>query len=107
MKFLLKLFSNPQKSAILQNGKKTKALYYFVKPKDLQLTQPNLQYAKIDELTYEITTDVLAKNVFLFSEEDAFFSDNYFDILPGQKVIITLSKPVKSIKMKSLFDTLK
>ncbi len=94
-------------SCIMQNGKKAKALYYFVKPKDLQLTQPNLQYAKIDELTYEITTDVLAKNVFLFSEEDAFFSDNYFDILPGQKVIITLSKPVKSIKMKSLFDTLK
>jgi beta-mannosidase len=94
-------------SCIMQNGKKAKALYYFVKPKDLQLTQPNLQYAKIDELTYEITTDVLAKNVFLFSEEDAFFSDNYFDILPGQNVIVKFSKPIKSIKMKSLFDTLK
>ena len=58
-------------------------------------------------MTYEITTDVLAKNVFLFSEEDAFFSDNYFDILPGQKVIITLSKPVKEVRVKSLFEVMK
>lgn len=94
-------------SCILQNGQKTNALYYFVKPKDLQLTQPNIQLTKINELTYEITTDVLAKNVYLSAVEEVFFSDNYFDILPGQKVIIKLSKPVKSVKIKSLFDTLK
>ena len=60
--------------------KSANSLYYFVKPKDLQLTKPNIQISKIDELTYEISTDVLAKNVFLSAEEDAFFSDNYFDM---------------------------
>ena len=88
-------------------GKISKGLYYFVKPKELQLTKPNIQVTKLDELTYEITSDVLAKNVFLSSEEAAFFSDNYFDLLPNQKVIVKVSKPVKSIKIKSLFDTLK
>nr|WP_294775528.1 glycoside hydrolase family 2 protein [uncultured Flavobacterium sp.] len=83
------------------------SLYYFVKPKDLQLTKPNIQISKIDDLTYEITSDVLAKNVFLSSEEGTFFSDNYFDILPGQKVEIKLSKPVKAIVFKSLFDVMR
>jgi beta-mannosidase len=88
-------------------NKSVSSLYYFVKPKDLQLTKPNMQISKIDELTYEIFSDVLAKNVFLSSEEDTFFSDNYFDILPGRKMQIKLSKPVKEIVVKSLFDVMK
>jgi beta-mannosidase len=88
-------------------GKTSKGLYYFAKPKDLQLTKPNIQISKIDDLTYEITSDVLAKNVFLSSEEATFFSDNYFDILPKRKVVVKVSKPINSIQVKSLFDTLK
>lgn len=88
-------------------GKTSKGLYYFVKPKDLQLTKPNIQISKIDDFTYEITSDVLAKNVYLSSEEDTFFSDNYFDILPRQKVTIKLTKPVKAIRVTSLFDVMK
>ncbi|MEK8179434.1 glycoside hydrolase family 2 protein [Flavobacterium buctense] len=94
-------------SCILQNGKKANALYYFVKSKDLQLTKPKIQITKLDEQTYEIFSDVLAKNVFLSSEEETFFSDNYFDILPGQKVEIKLSKPVKEVRVKSLFEVIK
>lgn len=81
--------------------------YYFAIPKDLQLTKPNIQISKIDDLTYEITSDVLAKNVFLSSEEATFFSDNYFDVLPNRKVVIKVTQPVNSIQVKSLFDTLK
>jgi len=88
-------------------GKTSKGLYYFVKPKDLQLTKPNIQISKIDDFTYEITSDVLAKNVYLSSEEDTFFSDNYFDILPRQKVTIKLTKPVKAIRVTSLFEVMK
>lgn len=87
-------------------GKTSKGLYYFVKPKDLQLTKPNIQISKIDELTYEISTDVLAKNIFLSAEEDTFFSDNYFDLLPKGKIVVKVTKPVSKIKVKSLFDTL-
>lgn len=87
--------------------KSANSLYYFVKPKDLQLTKPNIQISKIDDFTYEITSDVLAKNVYLSSEEDTFFSDNYFDILPGDKVTIKLTKPVKAIRVTSIFEVMK
>ena len=81
-------------------------LYYFAKPKDLELTKPNIQIKKIDNLTYEVSSDVLAKNVYLSSEQETFFSDNYFDILPNQTIQVKLSKPVQKIAVKSLFDTL-
>ena len=82
------------------------AMYYFVKPKELVLTKPTIQINKLDALTIEVTSDVLAKNVYLSAKEETFFSDNYFDVLPGEKVIITFSKPVGDIKVKTLFDTL-
>ncbi|GEC77628.1 beta-mannosidase [Flavobacterium aquatile] len=83
------------------------SLYYFVKPKDLKLTKPSIKINKIDDVTIEVSSDVLAKNVYLSSDENTFFSDNYFDVLPNEKVIVKLSKPVKNIVVKSLFDTLK
>ena len=55
----------------------------------------------------EISSDVLAKDVFLSSENEVFFEDNYFDLLPNDKRIIKLSKAAKEIKVKSLFDTIK
>lgn len=94
-------------TATFQGGKTVNRLYYFVKPKELQLPKPNIKITKIDELTYEVSSDVLAKNVFLYSETETFFSDNYFDILPNQTVRITLSKAIENIQAKSLFDTLK
>ncbi|WP_262318360.1 beta-mannosidase [Flavobacterium odoriferum] len=81
--------------------------FFFEKPKDLKLLKPNIQIKTIDEVTIEISTDVLAKDVFLYSENDTFFEDNYFDLLPNEKRIIKLSKPVQNIKVKSLFDTMK
>ena len=82
------------------------ALHYLVQPKALALTKPSLHWKRINPLTIELTTDVLAKNVYLAAPEDCFFSDNYMDLLPGQKLQITLSKPVSDIQLKSLFDTL-
>ena len=87
-------------------NKITKSLFYFAKPKDLQLNKPNIQIKKLDAVTIEVSSDVLAKNIFLSSAQDTFFSDNYFDVLPNQKVKITLSKPVEKIEAKSLFDTM-
>jgi beta-mannosidase len=83
-----------------------KSNFFFVKPKDLKLQKPNIQIRNIDEVTIEISTDVLAKNVFLSSENKTFFEDNYFDLLPNEKRIIKLSKAAKEIKVKSLFDTI-
>jgi beta-mannosidase len=89
------------------SGKTSKSLFYFVKPNELQLTKPNIQVVKIDELTYEISTDVLAKNVYLSAEEEVFFSDNFFDLLPQEKMVIKVTQPVKAIQLKSLFDVQK
>lgn len=81
--------------------------FFFEKPKKLKLSKTNIQIRTIDELTIEISSDVLAKDVFLSSENDAFFDDNYFDLLPNEKRIVKLSKAAKEIKVKSLFDTMK
>lgn len=83
-----------------------KTNFFFAKPKDLKLQKPNIQIRNIDEVTVEISTDVLAKNVFISSENEVFLEDNYFDLLPNEKRIIKMSKAVKEIKVKSLFDTL-
>ncbi|RAR50238.1 beta-mannosidase [Flavobacterium lacus] len=84
-----------------------KSNYFFAKPKDLKLSKPNIEIQHIDDFTIEIATDILAKNVFLSSENEVFFEDNYFDLLPNEKRIIKLSKAAKKIKVKSLFDTIK
>lgn len=81
--------------------------FFFEKPKNLKLSKPNIQIRTIDEVTIEISSDVLAKDVFLSSENQVFFGDNYFDLLPNEKRVIKLSKAAKEIKVKSLFDTMK
>jgi beta-mannosidase len=91
----------------MKSGITGKSLYYFVKPKDLKLTKPIIKINKIDDATIEVSSDVLAKNVYLSSDENIFFSDNYFDVLPNEKVIVKLSKPVKNVVVKSLYDILK
>ena len=99
--------TNKLKNSLLKielNSAKT--AYYFAKPKDLELSKPTISITKIDALTIEISSDVLAKNVHLSTNENTHFSDNYFDVLPNQVYRITLSKPSETIKVKSLFDTL-
>jgi beta-mannosidase len=78
--------------------------YFFSKPKDLKLTKPNIQIKKISASEIEISTDVLAKDVYLIG--DVHFSDNFFDLLPGTSKRIKLSKPLEKIEVMSLWDTM-
>ncbi|MCW3168402.1 glycoside hydrolase family 2 protein [Chryseobacterium sp. 09-1422] len=78
--------------------------HFFAKPKDLKLTQPNIQIKKISATEIEISTDVLAKDVYLMG--DTHFSDNFFDLLPKTSKRIKLSKPVKKIESMSLWETM-
>jgi beta-mannosidase len=80
--------------------------YFFVKPKDLKLQIPNIQIKILNDFMIEISSDILAKDVFIYSEGEVFFEDNYFDLLPKESRFIKLSKPVQNIKAKSLFDTM-
>jgi len=65
-----------------------------------------------DGIRIALTTDRLAKNVFLSADEiDGFFSDNYFDLLPGETITInftsndTLKDFESKLKIKSLVDS--
>ncbi|SHM06205.1 beta-mannosidase [Chryseobacterium polytrichastri] len=78
--------------------------YFFSKPKDLKLTKPNIQIKKISSTEIEISTDVLAKDVYLIG--DVHFSDNFFDLLPKTSKRITLSKPLEKVEVISLWDTM-
>ncbi|MDF2834011.1 beta-mannosidase [Chryseobacterium indoltheticum] len=87
-----------------KGNKITESNHFFVKPKDLKLTKPNIEIKKISATEIEISTDVLAKDVYLMG--DTHFSDNFFDLLPKTSKRITLSKPLKSVEVMTLWDTM-
>jgi beta-mannosidase len=78
--------------------------HFFVKPKDLKLTKPNIKIKKISATEIEISTNVFAKDVYLMG--DTHFSDNFFDLLPKTSKKITLSKPLKNVEVMTLWDTM-
>lgn len=80
-------------------------LFFFNKPKDLKLSKPEIKIRKISSTEIEISTDVLAKDIYLTG--DTHFSDNFFDLLPGTSKRITLSKSLEKIEVMSLWDVMK
>lgn len=93
----------------------TSSVLYFDEIKDLALPNVKIEH-KITKtetgFTIELSTDKLAKNVYLTAdEEDGFFSDNYFDLLPGRPVTIryttknTSTDLEKVLKITSLVDS--
>ncbi|MDP5081932.1 MAG: glycoside hydrolase family 2 protein, partial [Winogradskyella sp.] len=104
----LKTIQFKKKEMVLISQFKNKTSYfYFVKPKDLKL-QSNEIRRKIAKLeggfTIELTCETLQKDVFLFTNTKGHFSDNFFDLLPHQSVIIhfkTESKSLDDLQLKS------
>ena len=68
---------------------------YPVKPKDQNLPEVNITKSIVDregKLILQLTTDKLARDIYLnIPDKEVFFSDNYFDLLPGQKNQIEIS----------------
>ena len=83
--------------------------YYFTQPKNLQLTHPTLVSAiekNGDHWEITLKSDVLAKNVYLnFAGIEGFFSDNYFDVLPGKEYKVIFSPKDKSLSPAKLETT--
>lgn len=71
-------------------------LQYFDKPKDLRLPEPGITFTVNEEgndYLVILESKALAKNVFLTAEGfEGQFSDNFFDVLPGEVVRITFPK---------------
>ena len=88
--------------------------YFFTQPKNLNLTKPTI-VAKVDKADKEwvitLKTDVLAKDLYLnFGGTEGEWSDNYFDLLPGQIRKITfkpknISLPLGKLQLISLIDS--
>jgi beta-mannosidase len=89
-------------------------LFYFVPEKKLDLKQTDFKATverQGDTFVLTLKTNTLAKNIYLVYEEiDGHFSDNYFDLLPGETKTVYF-KPNKVVSggiglpvIKSLID---
>ncbi len=80
----------------------------FFKPiKDVLLPKPDVKF-EINPVDggFEITlnTDMLAKNLYMtIGDEEGFFSDNYFDLIPNQSVKVKLETKLTKEKLQEIF----
>ena len=89
-------------------------LFYLVSPKDLALSRTSIDL-KVEpaDRGYKITVQAskLAKNVYLQTGANGFFSDNYFDLLPGERKTVwfkteqILDSPQSAFTVKHLEET--
>lgn len=90
-------------------------LYYFLRPKELHLNKTKVQVQETPGQRSQcitLSTDVLAKNVFVtIKGESVNLSDNFFDLMPGQPRTICLPPGrkirhlEKKVIVRSLVDT--
>jgi beta-mannosidase len=92
----------------------TQSFYYFTKDGELSLLQPQLNITKISEHTFTVSSDVVAKNVYLhLKDADIKLSDNFFDLLPGNEKIIKIEDPKtfseieNKMKVTTLYELMK
>ena len=85
-------------------------IQYLAKPKELNLQNPELKLRKLNEHSVEIRCSYLAKDVCI-TLPGALPSDNYFDLVPGEKKIIQLDFQSKVdhafLRARSLWDVKK
>lgn len=92
----------------------SRRLYYFEPPRKLLLSNAkiSLRVRQVNE-GYALTLESprLAKNIMLSANADGAFTDNYFDLLPGERRTVLfktetiLDEPEKAFLIKSLVDT--
>ena len=85
-----------------QDKKLASAQHYFVKPKNLSLLPAIIQLdvkKENNNFLITLTSETLVKAVWLRSDTDGFFSENNFDLLPGEKksMLFTPDQPVEQI----------
>ena len=86
----------------------TSSLFYLERPKNLKLNKTHItkKITKSDTGFYiELSGNTLQKDVFLYTNEKGFFSDNFIDLLPDKKYLIefkTEAKSIDDLKIKTL-----
>lgn len=81
----------------------------FFKPfKELKIERPKVTYeiaGAAGGFDITVKTDKLAKNVYLqIGDEEGFFQDNYFDLLPGESVTIHLQTELLEEKLNEVLS---
>ncbi|WP_297089222.1 glycoside hydrolase family 2 protein [uncultured Draconibacterium sp.] len=94
---------------LISNGQIiSKNNYYFLPFKNLNVPEPQIEYAiSKAENGFDIAlkTDKLAKNVYLqIEDEEGFFSDNYFDLVPNEKATIHLKTIISEEKLNEVLS---
>ncbi len=117
MASLLKNHSSEETFALITVKKQeeilAKRIFYFDYPKNLKLPTPQLTTTSIavEGSRYAVTlhSNTLAKSVFIQTDAQGNWSENYFDMLPNETKIVyfDLQKGdfYKDLAMKSLVDT--
>jgi beta-mannosidase len=87
--------------------------FYLAKPKDLALQKAEIVQnisRNLDGYTIELSSTILQKDVFLFTNQQGFFSDNFFDLLPNESKIIkfkTNAQTLDDLQIKTLNEFVK
>ena len=92
---------------LVENGKLLSRNIFFFRPyKELNIPHPAMEHNIVKTeggYDIELKTDKLAKNVYLQLEDEAgFFSDNYFDMLPGSRATVNLKSDIPENKLKQV-----
>ena len=95
------------------SGETAQTIHYFVKNQNLLLQQPQIEVSETVESGATIVTlqsKSLAKQVVLSSEVDGIWSDNYFDLIPGEPYKVTFTTLDRAscyagkVEVKSMVD---
>ena len=105
---LSKLHFDRNTSVLVVSEGEKQWIHYFSKPKDLKLTQDNIETEITktgDGFRVKLLSKTLQKDVFLSTNIKGEFHDNFFDLLPNEVELIyfkTDSKTLDDLKIKSL-----
>jgi len=74
--------------------------FYLTKPKNLKLQNAEISQKISNTKTgfkIELSSSTLQKDVFLFTKNNGHFSDNFFDVLPNETVVIEFETKVENL----------
>ena len=92
---------------LVENGNMVSENSLFFKPfKELKIEKPQVSFeiaGAAGGFDITVKTDKLARNVYLqIGDEEGFFSDYYFDLLPGKSVTVHLQTELSEEKLKEV-----
>ncbi len=74
--------------------------YQKLKDMDLHYKLPHLKVTRISDKSFSLETDYYTKDIYIEPHDNScVLSDNYFNLLPNQKVVITSTHPLDFKKM--------